>query len=55
MTLTAGRQIVISTYGVPYAQVMAQAVLAALPLIIVFMIFQKQIVKGVATSGFGGQ
>ena len=33
----------------------AQAVLAALPLIIVFIIFQKQIVKGVATSGFGGQ
>lgn len=45
----------ISAYGVQYAQVMAQAVLAALPLIIVFIIFQKQIVKGVATSGFGGQ
>jgi len=55
MTLPVGLQTVISAYGVQYAQVMAQAVLAALPLIIVFMIFQKQIVKGVATSGFGGQ
>lgn len=55
MTLPVGLQTVISAYGVQYAQVMAQAVLAALPLIIIFMIFQKQIVKGVATSGFGGQ
>jgi multiple sugar transport system permease protein len=46
---------VISAYGVQYSQVMAQAVLAAIPLIIVFMIFQRQIVKGVATTGFGGQ
>jgi len=55
MTLPVGLQTVISAYGVQYAQVMAQAVLAALPLIVVFLIFQKQIVKGVATSGFGGQ
>ena len=31
------------------------AVLAALPLVVVFLLFQRQIVKGVATSGFGGQ
>jgi multiple sugar transport system permease protein len=37
-----------------YSQVMAQAVLAALPLILVFLVFQRQIIKGVATSGFGG-
>ncbi|HWU31106.1 MAG TPA: carbohydrate ABC transporter permease [Microbacterium sp.] len=55
MTLPVGLQTVISAYGVQYAQVMAQAVLAALPLIVVFLVFQKQIVKGVATSGFGGQ
>ncbi|MFE7195013.1 carbohydrate ABC transporter permease [Microbacterium oxydans] len=55
MTLPVGLQTVISAYGVQYAQVMAQAVLAAVPLIVVFVIFQKQIVKGVATSGFGGQ
>ncbi|WP_109211692.1 MULTISPECIES: carbohydrate ABC transporter permease [Microbacterium] len=55
MTLPVGLQTVISAYGVQYAQVMAQAVLASLPLIIIFLVFQKQIVKGVATTGFGGQ
>lgn len=55
MTLPVGLQTVISAYGVQYAQVMAQAVLASLPLIIVFLVFQKQIVRGVATTGFGGQ
>lgn len=48
-------QTVISAYGVVYSQQMAQAVLAALPLILVFLVFQRQIIKGVATSGFGGQ
>ena len=55
MTLPVGLQTVISAYGVQYAAVMAQAVLAALPLIVVFLIFQRQVIKGVATSGFGGQ
>ena len=55
MTLPVGLQTVISAYGIQYAQVMAQAVLAALPLILVFLFFQRQIVKGVATTGFGGQ
>lgn len=55
MTLPVGLQTVISAYGVQYAQVMAQAVLAALPLIVVFLFFQRQIVQGVATTGFGGQ
>ncbi|GAA1171876.1 MULTISPECIES: carbohydrate ABC transporter permease [Actinomycetes] len=55
MTLPVGLQTVISAYGVAYAQVMAQAVLAALPLIVVFLFFQRQIVQGVATTGFGGK
>jgi multiple sugar transport system permease protein len=55
MTLPVGLQTVISAYGIVYSQVMAQAVLAALPLILVFLVFQRQIIKGVATSGFGGQ
>lgn len=55
MTLPVGLQTVMSAYGVEYAQVMAQAVLAALPLILVFLFFQRQIVQGVATTGFGGQ
>lgn len=55
MTLPVGLQTVENAYGIQYAQVMAQAVLAALPLILVFLFFQRQIVKGVATTGFGGQ
>lgn len=54
MTLPVGLQTVISAYGIVYSQVMAQAVMAALPLILVFLVFQRQIIKGVATSGFGG-
>lgn len=55
MTLPVGLQTVLSAYGVQYSQVMAQAVLAALPLVVVFLFYQRQIVKGVATTGFGGQ
>ena len=55
MTLPVGLQTVLSAYGIQYSQVMAQAVLAALPLVIVFLFYQRQIVKGVATTGFGGQ
>jgi multiple sugar transport system permease protein len=55
MTLPVGLQTVKSAYGLAYAQVMASAVLAALPLVIVFLFFQRQIIKGFATTGFGGQ
>ena len=34
---------------------MAAAVIAALPLTILFMLFQRQIIKAVATTGLGGQ
>ena len=54
MTLPTGLQTVISAYGIQYAQNMAQAVLAALPLIVVFMFFQRQIIKGIATTGIAG-
>jgi multiple sugar transport system permease protein len=40
---------------VQYAQTMAQAVIAAAPLVVVFVLFQRQIVKGIATTGLGGQ
>ncbi|GAA1489827.1 multiple sugar transport system permease protein [Brachybacterium sacelli] len=54
MTLPTGLQTVMSAYGIQYAQQMAQAVLAALPLIVVFMFFQRQIIKSVATTGITG-
>ncbi|AEE47364.1 carbohydrate ABC transporter permease [Cellulomonas fimi] len=55
MTLPVGLQTVKSAYGLQYAQTMASAVLAALPLIVVFLFFQRQIIKGFSTTGFGGQ
>ncbi|TFD71475.1 carbohydrate ABC transporter permease [Cryobacterium gelidum] len=55
MTLPVGLQTVKSAYGVQYAENMAMAILAALPLIVVFLIFQRQIIKGIATTGLGGQ
>lgn len=55
MTLPVGLQTVESAFGLQYAQTMASAMLAALPLIIVFLFFQRQIIKGFATTGMGGQ
>lgn len=54
MTLPVGLETVTPGYGVIYALQMAQAVLAALPLIIVFLFFQKQIIKGISTTGIAG-
>ncbi|MGI5473048.1 carbohydrate ABC transporter permease [Streptomyces sp. CA-132043] len=55
MTLPVGITSVKDAYGVNYAQTMASAVLAALPLVLVFVFFQRHIVKSVATTGLGGQ
>jgi multiple sugar transport system permease protein len=54
MTLPVGLVQVQSSFGVRYAQVLAGAILAGLPLVIAFMLFQRQIVRGVATTGLGG-
>ncbi len=55
LTMPVGLETVENAYGVQFAQDMAASVLAALPLVIVFIFFQRQIVKGVATTGLGGQ
>jgi len=55
LTLPVGLQTIKSAYGIQYAQNMAAAILAALPLILVFLFFQRQIIKGISTTGFGGQ
>jgi multiple sugar transport system permease protein len=54
MTIPVGIATVQSSYGVRYADIMASAVLAGLPLIIVFLFFQRQIVQGVAGTGLKG-
>jgi multiple sugar transport system permease protein len=55
MTLPVGLSTVKDSYGLQYAQLAASSLLAAVPLILVFMVFQRQIVKSVATTGLGGQ
>jgi ABC-type glycerol-3-phosphate transport system permease component len=37
-----------------YAQQMALALLGALPLLVVFLLFQRQIVQGIANTGLKG-
>ncbi|GAA3749683.1 carbohydrate ABC transporter permease [Salinactinospora qingdaonensis] len=51
MTVPVGLGTVQGAYGIQYAQNMAAAVLGALPLIIVFLIFQRQVVRGVTDAG----
>ncbi|NGN63965.1 carbohydrate ABC transporter permease [Streptomyces sp. A7024] len=55
MTLPVGLTNVQSSFGVRYAQIMASLVLAALPLLVIFTLFQRQIVRGVAHTGLAGQ
>ncbi|MDQ0278218.1 multiple sugar transport system permease protein [Arthrobacter silviterrae] len=54
LTLPVGLQTIKSAYGIQYAQNMASALLAALPLILVFLFFQRQIIKGISTTGLAG-
>jgi multiple sugar transport system permease protein len=54
MTLPVGLATVKDAYGIQYAQAMASALLAALPLIVMFLLFQRRIVNSVATTGLGG-
>ncbi len=54
MPLTVGLGSVLSAYGIQYAEIMASAVPAAIPILVVFAVFQKQIVQGIAGSGIKG-
>lgn len=54
MTLPVGLSQVQTAYGVRYAQIMASAVLGGLPLLVVFLFFQRQIVQGIAGTGIKG-
>lgn len=51
MTVTVGLATVQGEFGVAYAQIMASAILGALPLFAVFLLFQRQIVQGIANTG----
>jgi multiple sugar transport system permease protein len=54
MTIPVGLATVQSAYGIHNAQIMASAVLGGLPLLVVFLFFQRQIVQGIAGTGLKG-
>ena len=53
-TIPVGLANVQTSYGALYAQQMALAVLGALPLLVAFVLFQRQIVQGIANTGLTG-
>ena len=50
-TLSAGLAKMQGQYGSNYPTMMASAVLAIIPMVVIYVIFQKQFVEGIATSG----
>ena len=50
-TLSAGLAKMQGQYGNDYPAMMAAATLAVVPMVIIYVIFQKQFVEGIATSG----
>jgi multiple sugar transport system permease protein len=53
-TIPVGLATVQTFYGAQYAQVMALSLLGALPLFIAFVLFQRQIVEGISSTGLKG-
>lgn len=54
MTLSAGLVSLMGQYSVDYPQLMAGSLIAIVPMIVLFLLFQKQFVEGIATSGSKG-
>jgi multiple sugar transport system permease protein len=53
-TIPVGLATVQSFYGAQYAQVMALSILGALPLLLAFLLFQREIVQGITNTGLKG-
>lgn len=51
MTLSSGLAYLQGQYATNYPQLMAGSVIAMLPMIILFVVFQKQFISGIATTG----
>jgi multiple sugar transport system permease protein len=54
MTIPVGLATVQGNFGIRYADTMAASLLGALPLVVLFLLFQRQIVEGVAGTGLKG-
>ena len=50
-TLSSGLARMQGQYGSNYPQLMAASLLACIPMIVIYLIFQKQFIEGIATSG----
>ena len=50
MTIPVGITQVQSWYGIAYPRVMASAVLAAIPTVVLYLIFQRKVAQGVAVT-----
>jgi multiple sugar transport system permease protein len=54
MTIPVGLATVQGSFGIRYADVMASTILGAIPLVAVFLLFQRNIVEGIAGTGLKG-
>jgi multiple sugar transport system permease protein len=54
MTVPVGLATVQGSFGIRYADTMASAILGAIPLVAVFLLFQRNIVEGIAGTGLKG-
>jgi multiple sugar transport system permease protein len=54
MTIQVGLATVQGSYGIRYADIMASSVLGGLPLVLAFLLFQRNIVEGIAGTGLKG-
>ena len=54
MTLSSGLAYLQGQFSTNYPQLMAGSVIAMMPMIVLFIIFQKQFVSGIATTGLKG-
>jgi multiple sugar transport system permease protein len=54
MTIPVGLATVQGSFGQRLSDIQASAILGALPLVILFLIFQRRILEGVAGSGLKG-
>lgn len=53
-TIPLGLAVLSGQFGANYAMVMAGAVIATLPMLVVYLAFQKYIIKGIAMTGLKG-
>lgn len=54
MTLSSGLVTLMGQYSINYPELMAGSLIAIVPMIVLFLIFQKQFIEGIITTGIKG-